>query len=189
MKQHDKDEGMKTSAFTALERLNAEMANAKPGRWLELDAYNISPKDPDPSSSQTAPNEMTHMEIEDVMEIENEGKKDDAAPETAQEPLKDEMDEEAEEGMIPGSHKEEGELDKGTRRGRPRKQPEEQAPRTRKRMIGKPDSSSGELYDASRRGSGRDDVKRKREGIQRAESEKDQRRTKGTRSYDTRRKP
>lgn len=182
---NDKDEGMKTSAFTALSRLNAEMGSSRPGRWLALDAYNIQ-KDPSTTPQETV-NEMSRMEIEDVMEIEKESTQElpsDLKP-IEKALVKDEMDEELEEGLIMGSQ-EEGELEKTQSRRSKLEQEDSLRSSNRKRPL---KSESGPETSLPRRVNSREDTKRKRETPSRSDSEKDSRKPRQTRREDSRRKP
>jgi len=61
---NDVDDGMKTAAFTALSRLNAEMESNRPGRWLELNDYNINTAKNEAASQQETPHELTQKELE-----------------------------------------------------------------------------------------------------------------------------
>ena len=210
--EHDKDEGMKTSAKAALARLDIEMESNKPGRWLELDAYNIShPKDSGPEGSQPATQPLP-SELEDVVKSQMAAKQEPLPTEELHEqtttrtspqeqPRDVEMHEETEEGLIPvSSQKEEGELDKGQpRRGdrRARKPPEGTGHRAspRKRPSSKttdaPALSTATPNDPpTRRSITREEVKKKRETAPRSsEVEKEMRRPKRGTREETRRKP
>ena len=192
--EYDTDEGMKTSAQAALARLTLEMESQRPGRWLELDAYNINTSNPEttvPTSS--APS----MEIDPVKP--EEIKMTEAVSEIKSPPpiVAAQDGDDMEEGLIPSSHKEEGELGKsgGGRRLRGRKvnvDEVEHRSSGRKRTAAKLDGASPPVPDPpppSRKGGNvRDDPKRKREAPNRPETNIEQRRLRGPRRDDARRK-
>ena len=190
--EYDTDEGMKTSAQAALARLTLEMESQRPGRWLELDAYNINTSNPEttvPTSS--APSmEIDPVKTEEIKMTETVPESKSPPPVVVQE------GEDMEEGLIPSSHKEEGELDKSGsgRRLRGRKVNAEEVEHRssgRKRTAAKLDGASPPVPDppSSRKGGTvREDPKRKRETSNRPEAEKGPRRLRGPRRDEARRK-